>query len=139
MEIRLGRRLNSDETVDHIDNDKTNDSPENLQVLSLKDNARKSANPKALQKYLDDHRGTEKLSAVVRSENNPKAVFLNEEVEQIREGFFEMGGFNELLETTSLSRRSLINLLEENSYPDAGGPIIKFKPYTKRERFVVVK
>lgn len=139
MEVKLGRRLTPDETVDHIDDDKTNDSPENLQVLSLADNARKSSDGSRLQRYLAENAGTEKLSAVVRSENNPAAVFFNEEVRQIREGFFEMGGFKELLKTVPLTRRALIHLLEGETYPDAGGPIVKFKPYTKRERFVVVK
>ena len=38
MESHLGRDLLPEETVDHIDNDFTNDSIENLQLLSLRDN-----------------------------------------------------------------------------------------------------
>lgn len=139
MEIKLGRRLSGNETVDHIDNDKTNDSSENLQVLTRAENAKKSADASALKGYLEEHRGSEKLSAVVRSENNPRAVFLNEEVKQIREGFLEMGGFDELLNVAPLTRRALIQLLEGKTYPDAGGPIVRFRPHTRRERFVVVK
>lgn len=41
LSIKLGRVLTREETVDHIDNDKTNDSPDNLQVLSRADNVRK--------------------------------------------------------------------------------------------------
>lgn len=41
MAVKLGRYMTEDETVDHVDNDKTNDIIENLQVLSLGDNIRK--------------------------------------------------------------------------------------------------
>ena len=43
LELKLGRRLTSDETVDYIDGDKTNDCPSNLRVLSLSENAADSA------------------------------------------------------------------------------------------------
>ena len=39
MEVHLGRRLTSDETIDHIDCDVTNDAIENLQVLTCARNA----------------------------------------------------------------------------------------------------
>lgn len=42
MEIHLNRRLNSNEEVDHINEDKTDDRLENLQVLSSKENRRKA-------------------------------------------------------------------------------------------------
>lgn len=38
MSIKLKRFLSSDEQVDHIDNDKTNDSIENLQILTRREN-----------------------------------------------------------------------------------------------------
>lgn len=46
LELKLGRKLEENETCDHIDEDTTNDNPNNLQVLSRVDNAKKSA-PKA--------------------------------------------------------------------------------------------
>lgn len=46
LEVKIGRLLRSDETVDHKDEDKTNDRYANLQVLSLADNARKSVRAK---------------------------------------------------------------------------------------------
>ena len=49
MEIKLGKRLSYDETVDHIDEDPTNDSIENLQVLS------RSGNAKKYHKYIGTH------------------------------------------------------------------------------------
>lgn len=40
MEQHLGRRLDKDETVDHIDEDVTNDDLSNLRVISRSENAR---------------------------------------------------------------------------------------------------
>lgn len=42
MSCKLGRFLTKEEQVDHIDNDKTNDNIENLQILSVKENNIKS-------------------------------------------------------------------------------------------------
>lgn len=41
MSVKLGRLLADDEQVDHIDNDKTNDSIDNLQLLSPAENMEK--------------------------------------------------------------------------------------------------
>lgn len=41
MEVKLGRKLESYEEVDHIDEDRTNDSIDNLQLLSSTENVRK--------------------------------------------------------------------------------------------------
>jgi predicted RNA-binding Zn-ribbon protein involved in translation (DUF1610 family) len=43
MEQHLGRQLSPDEHVDHIDDDKTNDAIENLQIVSCSENAKKAA------------------------------------------------------------------------------------------------
>lgn len=51
MEQHLGRELTSDETVDHIDEDKLNDDISNLQVLSLADNIHKSSGYKQYPEY----------------------------------------------------------------------------------------
>jgi hypothetical protein len=40
--VKLGRFLTKNETVDHIDNDKTNNSIDNLQILTISENIRKS-------------------------------------------------------------------------------------------------
>lgn len=42
LEVKLGRRLINNETVDHCDEDCTNDDPSNLQVLGKSENAAKS-------------------------------------------------------------------------------------------------
>lgn len=44
MAVKIGRYLTKDETVDHIDEDKTNDTIDNLQIISLKDNITKHIN-----------------------------------------------------------------------------------------------
>lgn len=41
MSVKLGRFLSNEEHVDHIDNDKTNDSIENLQILTQRENSDK--------------------------------------------------------------------------------------------------
>lgn len=41
MSVKLGRELTDEETVDHIDNDCSNDSLENLQILTLRENQEK--------------------------------------------------------------------------------------------------
>jgi hypothetical protein len=46
LEQKLGRELSHGESVDHINDDHTDDSIENLQVLPIGDNVRKS-HPKA--------------------------------------------------------------------------------------------
>lgn len=43
MQQKLGRELSSDEHVDHIDEDFTNDDIDNLQILSPAENVRKSS------------------------------------------------------------------------------------------------
>lgn len=49
MEKHLGRKLKYDETVDHINEDPTDDRLENLQVLSRSENARKSASKRSIE------------------------------------------------------------------------------------------
>ena len=41
MSVKLKRRLTDNEEVDHINNDKTDDSIENLQILSREENLKK--------------------------------------------------------------------------------------------------
>lgn len=43
LEMKLGRRLVENETVDHDDNDKINDDVSNLKILSREENASKGA------------------------------------------------------------------------------------------------
>lgn len=43
MSVKLGRYLTEKEEVDHIDNNRHNDNPENLQVLTPQENKEKQA------------------------------------------------------------------------------------------------
>ena len=51
VELREGRYLTDDETVDHRDDDFTNDDLDNLQILSRSANASKSAKRRVPQKF----------------------------------------------------------------------------------------
>ncbi len=54
--MKLGRVLTDTETVDHIDHDHTNDDHDNLQVLSLSENAKKASRANGRFVLLDiDH------------------------------------------------------------------------------------
>lgn len=57
MEQKLGRKLKSSEHVDHIDEDKTNDDINNLQILTKKRNVTKSnlAQPRNGRKGWDEY------------------------------------------------------------------------------------
>lgn len=44
---RAGRKLGRDEVVDHIDEDKTNNRPDNLRVVARADHSRQHATNKA--------------------------------------------------------------------------------------------
>ena len=52
MSVEMGRYLDSDEEVDHIDEDCTNDSIENLQVILRKDHYVKSYQARSGRKYV---------------------------------------------------------------------------------------
>ena len=52
MEQHLGRELLPEETVDHIDNDFTNDDISNLQLLTLVENVEKSRKPKEIYTFV---------------------------------------------------------------------------------------
>lgn len=54
MEQHLGRKLLPTEHIDHINNDFTDDRIENLQILSLSENAKKAAalKPRQIYKFL---------------------------------------------------------------------------------------
>lgn len=51
LESHLGRQLDVSETVDHINGDFTDDRVENLQILSLVDNIRKSRTPEKMIEF----------------------------------------------------------------------------------------
>jgi hypothetical protein len=50
LEQKLGRKLETHETADHINEDKSNDNIDNLQVLTRVDNIRKSKKKVSIKK-----------------------------------------------------------------------------------------
>jgi hypothetical protein len=79
MEKYLGRKLLAEETVDHINEDYTDDRPENLQLLSREENARKSIAPaqivlltcKNCGKIFGRRRALEEYNRTVRIQDGP--------------------------------------------------------------------
>ncbi len=55
MSVKLGRILAKEETVDHIDGDKTNDQIGNLQILTMQENIRKSASGRSMVTLICPH------------------------------------------------------------------------------------
>lgn len=84
LEKKIGRPLRKGETVDHIDEDKTNDKPSNLQILSLADNSKKSANPKNIIRYMKSKEGREASSLWTRGEKNGLAKMTDKAVARMR-------------------------------------------------------
>lgn len=134
LEVKLGRPLNDDETVDHINNDYTDDSYGNVQVLSLAANAAKQteeARRKAAE-YSRTPEGRARLSAQVSGELNGLAALTDDAVEQYREKFASGSVTVKRLETlTGLTNRSVRNMLDGVSYKDAGGPLRKPRSYKR--------
>lgn len=123
LEVKLGRRLRRNETVDHKDEDKTNDRYANLQCLSLAQNCAKGArgNTHTKGRVVPDH---EKK----RGDKNGKARVSNEWAKNARIRF-KTGKVTrkKLCLESGLSDRSIRNLLSKLSYCDAGGPSNKAK------------
>ncbi len=129
LEIKLGRVLVGDETTDHIDKNKFNDSLDNLQVLSHADNARKSAlgNKYALgfkqsyeQKRSGDKNGMSKLSS--------------QEVLDYRRKFI-LGEISiyEIMSLTNMSNKSVRNFLFGDTYSEVDEKCIPGKPGRPRK------
>ncbi len=75
IEIKLGRLLIGNETVDHDDEDKTNDDYNNLKILTRADNARKSIKPAELYTFICPecrHEATKSLRMVKHNKKQKK-------------------------------------------------------------------
>lgn len=91
MSVKLGRFLEPNETVDHINEDKTDDRLENLQLMSTADNIKKHANyvskPFEHGTYRMYHRGKcrcEACSAANKEVQNRYRTKHKEEINQRR-------------------------------------------------------
>lgn len=121
LEIKIGRRLRGKETVDHKDEDPTNDCYSNLQVLSRAENASKSSigNTYAL--------GFKQSKEQKRNgDKNGKAQLTNKQVRMYRK-LFNASKIRrkEICVQSGLSDRSIRNMLRGVSYVEAGGPFLK--------------
>lgn len=124
LEKKLGRPLRKGETVDHKDDDKTNDRLNNLQVLSLADNVRKSATGKALVAYMRSAEGREASRLRARGEKNQQAQFSDALVIKLRRlhirGKLDRTG---ACEKYGVSDRAMRNMLAGVSYSHLPGSV----------------
>lgn len=116
LESKLERRLTENETVDHIDNDKTNDDVSNLQILSREENARKGAlgNTHCLgYKQSEDvkRKGTKNGMSKLTEEQvlNARISYKNKEKTKAQ-----------LMEELNMSDKGLRNVLFGISYSNVG-------------------
>ena len=114
MEKKLNRYLVDDETVDHINEDKTFDEHHNLQILPRAENARKSA---IGNKYLLGYKQTEEHKR--SGEKNGMAKLTSDEVLNLRRKFTanELTK-KEIRQITGMSEKGVYNILHGNSYSD---------------------
>jgi hypothetical protein len=127
VEIKFNRKLNFGETVDHIDENKQNDSMDNLQILSKKENALKA------YKNGRYNSGLAKMKIYAQSplnslkhlgEKNPLSKISNEKVKNYRNLFIEKKiSIKEIMEIEHLNRRTVENFIKGRSYKNAEGII----------------
>ena len=123
LELKINRKLIAPETVDHIDGDPLNDHIDNLQVLTLSENARKSS---LGNKHCLGYKQKEEQKR--SGSKNGKAMFTNEEIIKIRTDFVNLTETKEsLISKLQISRRTLENILKGTSYINAGGPLSIFR------------
>jgi hypothetical protein len=111
LEQKLGRELTKEETVDHKDDDFTNDSLDNLQILSLANNAKKSAigNKHVLGfKQSNEHKRS--------GSKNGKAKLSDIQIEDIRTRIKYHGLIRDLANEFSVDRKTIQNILKNISY-----------------------
>lgn len=134
LEIKLGRRLTRSETVDHVDENPLNDRFDNLQLLSLSENASKShaLNPRDdLVKWARSPEGRTASSQRFRGEKNPLASFSDREARQLRHLYTRgQETVASIQEKYQVSKQTVRSLLTGKTYPLAGGPLWK-KPLGK--------
>jgi hypothetical protein len=119
LEIKLGRPLYGDETVDHIDDNFCNDSFDNLQPLSRAENASKGA---IGNQYSLGYKQTDEQAR--RGEKNGMSQINNAEVARYRH-LVTNGTMSkeDVMRETGMSDRGVRNFLNGSSYSEAGGPL----------------
>lgn len=123
LEEKLGRKLLPEETVDHIDEDLSNDDLSNLQVLSRAENARKSllVNSKGLRKMIEfsrSEKGRKSSRLRMLGARNYNSKFSTETVQVLRR-WYSIGYLSELEigEIFNMTRRSVRKLMSGQTYP----------------------
>ena len=116
LEQKLGRPLESWETVDHVDGNFRNDSPENLRVLTLSDNAKRGwvtgknhGTPWSEETRL-------KLSSLNSGVGNPKSKLSEEQVKYIRSKSNYYGLVRDLSAELGVARRTIQNIIKGRAY-----------------------
>ena len=129
LECMYGRSLSKNETVDHIDGDKTNDSCNNLRMLSLSENIKShiesnkeefiSKRSKAMNSYYEKNG-----SLIYSGDKNSMSKISNEDVERYRNMFYD-GNIdkNSIIHETGMTRKAVENFLRGVSYKHVGGKI----------------
>ena len=120
LEVKLGRRLAEGETVDHIDEDCENDNPENLQILSLSENARKSAlnssNFNHIHAWMKTEDGKQSLSARASGTKNGMSKLTETDVQSMRSRVPYHGIIRDLMQEYDVSRSTIQSILKYKSY-----------------------
>lgn len=130
MEASLDERLSPELTVDHVDEDKTNNDPSNFQIMPRAENAKKSGYVSGIQNLTKAHEynrtseGRKLLSMRSSGENNPNAHFKSDEVPDLRllytDGTITI---SEICEKYKVSRRTATNMLNGTTYSSCPGPL----------------
>ena len=138
LEIKLGRLLSRDETVDHKDDDVTNDKFANLQLLSMLDNVSKGHRTGALHtrgavRYSKSAIGRQKTSERTQGERNNRAKFTNQEARRLRIDFAKgRHTVTDIMKLYDVSDRTVKSLLSGRTYVEAGGPLITLRKKSRR-------
>jgi len=126
VELKYNKKLTKNDTVDHIDEDKTNDSMDNLQILTRAENAKKS------YKFRTEHGGVvikrhkmtpDEIDQISGSKNK-MAKLTDNQILEIRE-IYTTGkcSIEEICVMYSLSRKTIFNVVTGRSYKNVGGDI----------------
>ena len=128
LEIKIGRPLVRGEDVDHRNNDHTDDSYGNVQLLSHSQNAAKVSARGRKNQRLAMRRPEVRQANSKRNQGecNNQAKVNNSIANKLRRHFLKFGDFQYLLSVVPFNGKSLLACLSGKTYRDAGGPTFEF-------------